>query len=97
MLIALTLIVCLVVSTVLLVKLGVAEKKRHEIFVEMNAVCAFAAYGTVLSWLMFGLPRGQHPSFSLWPLVIVGVLFILSGLRAHKVYKDRYGTTPASS
>lgn len=95
MFIALTLIVTLLASVVLFDKMGLPVQKRHELFVEVNGASAFIAFGFVAFWLALGIPRGQYPTFSLWPLVVVGIFFSLSALRANKVYKDRYGNAPA--
>jgi len=94
--IALTLVVILLISMVIFDKIGLPMQQRHELFVEVNGASAFIAFGFVAFWLAMGIPRGQYPTFSLWPLVVVGVLFSLSALRANKVYKDRYGNAPAS-
>ena len=97
MFIAVSLVVIVVVSMIIADKIGMPLQKRHELFVLMNSVAAFIAFGVVALWVVIGPLRGQHPSFSLWPLVVIGLIFTFSGLHANKVYKDLYGNTPASS
>lgn len=96
MFIALTLVAIVLSSMIALDKLGLSKRTQHQLFIEYNGAAAFIAFGIVAAWLVLGVPRGQYPDFSLWPLAIVSVLFTLSALRANKVYRDRYGTTPAS-
>lgn len=78
-------------------KIGVSDRTFHELVVELSAGAAFICFGTIAIWLTVGTMSGQSPSFSLLPILGYGIGSALVALRAHKVYKDMYGTAPSSS
>ena len=95
MFIAITLLVILCVGTMVITKLPISDRTRHEYIVTLSGVASFVALMIVLFWLVLGIPRGQYPTFSLFPIFVVSVMAGLVALRANKIYKSRYGSYPA--
>ncbi len=93
--ITIIIIALMLLGSWLITLLPTSTRRDHESFVELTGTVSIVSLGFVAFWLVFGLPRGQSPAFSLIPLSLLGVIAGLIALRANKVYKSRYGSNPA--